>query len=609
MPRLKQRIEAPPVVSDEVRLLALKELRRRNWRSEYERFYWLKDKSGKVRPVGPGGLNLVQEMLFAAIRWWEERNKPIRIIVGKSRKKGVSTAVAMYFSRRVYEDEVDGIVISHDKVSAKKIFDIYRRFYARYGERDYGLPKPKISIAGGRVGLREMRFDHHDGHLQVETANNIYAGTSETPQLIHRSEVSKWSQGEETVISLNQSIGDEPGTADIWESTFNGEEATFLPMWRAAYDNARVTWSRDEHGLLVCHMEVTRPKDWNGYLPIFSGAFDDETARIPFETEAEKTAFLQTLTEYERVAMERHHVNAEFLNWRRHTLKSKCKNSEDVMRQEYPIHEAEAIRVSGSPRFNVDLLDMQPIEEGRVGRLVRSHGWDGHVIFERDPAETITIYRTPRPGHRYIIGADIAEGVEEEVKNTRDATVAHVYDIDEGWEQMAVYHSTDAKPEESIVPIYYLHLYYNEAFCVPESNGQGMVVCLGLQEAGVPAHLLYHRDDWDEAKTHRKRAVGHKTHIGNRHVLIKLISDAINDNEVAFHDRRTVQEHKSFVNRAGRYEAAKGCHDDHVFAHGLARMGARVADMVHRSSSREAVMARAAAVRRWEQSVDPVTGC
>jgi hypothetical protein len=442
----------------------------------------------------------------------------------------------------------------------------------------------------GKVNLREMRFQDHDGHITVATARNIYAATGETPQYIHASEAAKWDRGAETKTALLQAIGDNPETTLIEESTFNGEEDCFLPTWNAANDNSvlKFTENKDAPFGLDVQFEVTNPKEWNHYVPLFISVLDDEDARLEFHSEEEKERFEGTLDEDEIIYRDRHGATLESLYWLRRTLKLKCRNKKDIRKQEYPVTSEEAIRASGRPRFNVDALNRMPVEEGKKGRLEYSDSWDKSIRWVADPQGFLTVFRHPVPGHRYYIGCDPAEGssLEEDVQvnesgddDRLDASVIEVFDLDAGHEEVASYHSIET-PEDLAVPVVMLGLYYNQAFITVESNSSGYTTCIKVAEK-YDNSLLYHRDDWDPQNSRHQRAVGNKTTTSNRNILISYIADALNQNDIILHSKKTVSEHKSFVyNKRGKACASFGRHDDHVSAVWNARAGIYMARRV-----------------------------
>jgi hypothetical protein len=245
-----------------------------------------------------------------------------------------------------------------------------------------------------------------------------------------------------------------------------------------------------------------------------------------------------------------------------------------------------------------------PVEDGVVGGLRYSDGWDAKVVWKYDPQGELTRYREPQPGHSYIIGCDPAEGssLEEEAQDPKDrldASVFIVYDMDNGHEEVATYHAITT-PEDLASPLAMAHFYYNNAFVVPESNSGGRTTCVKLAQL-IDEMYIYHEDDWDPQHTRRQRALGQKTTGSNRLDIISLVADAINEGDILFHDKRTIAEHKYFVyTKSGKPAAARGHHDDHVMATGKARVGISMARQIVKMKSRAQRQASAGVQARYK---------
>ena len=72
---------------------------------------------------------------------------------------------------------------------------------------------------------------------------------------------------------------------------------------------------------------------------------------------------------------------------------SGCSLSDADFAQEYPENDIEAIQTTGRPVFRHEDLIGQPVEVGQAGE------------------QGLVVYREPQPGHTYIIGADVGEGL------------------------------------------------------------------------------------------------------------------------------------------------------------------------------------------------------
>lgn len=510
------------------------------------------------------GLKPPQLKLAALLKYCRDRSLPARIIILKGRKTGVSTYVEADLYTEVIINGISGIVIAHDDFTAREIFSITETFHEHYD-----LPKPETK----RMNAKRIEFEDAPGKIVVETANNVKAGTGLTPQYIHCSEVAKWARGSETAVSLFQAVADVPGTTVILESTAYGYDSLFQPMWEAAEQGCRVEWLPDG----TPKVEVIDSHAWNGYIPFFIAWFDDPDSWLEFAGPQDRERLMNTLTEKEKILIDRFDLKPEQINWYRYILKAKCQNDEQIRNQEYPATPLEAFVFSGRPRFDHDALNEMPVEAGAVGELYREESWAGRIKFRRDPQGFLTVFRQPVPGHRYVIGVDVAEGILVEGNKTLqerlDASVAIVLDLDAMNEQVATL--CGRIPEEYLVdPLLLLGEWYNWAYIVPEKTGYGQHVVIRLTKE-YPADRLWHRMDF--VRGARRKDIGFKTHVGNRNILIGDLALALHDRGVLLHDRRTVDECKKFIYTAprGRVEAAPGAHDDHVFALALALEGAK----------------------------------
>ena len=554
-----------------------------------EHHVWIKKADGKIdlcRPMKPS-----QKKVMNLIWWLRVRDQPVRVIVLKARKTGISTVIESDMFFEVVDREIDGLVIAHDMDTAKYLFQMSQMVYERYNQW-----KPQAK----RQNIKELSFIQHKGRILVTTAGNKMAGTGMTPQYVHGSEGSKWETGRETAISLFQAVADKPGTTMIHESTANGYDDLFYPMWRDAHQNCRVTFNSD---CTVRQVEITNPRHWNYYYPVFISVFDDPDCYKPFGSTVEKEQFAQTLDDYERHLIESGTGTMEYLNYRRYTIKNKCQNDLDIYWQEHPETCDQAFLSSGRPRFNRTAIGQMKLEEGRCGRIVKiERSWDTKLQFQEDAQDFLKIFRTPQEGHRYVIGVDSSEGKSVEGCKRADSSVIMVLDKDENARQVAVFDSKALIPVEALVPyIEVIGRYYNLAYLVVEINGPGTTIPEHLMgpEFRYPEDRFMHIDDWKGGVSNR--SAGWRTTLVNRNNLITDLADYIYQQAIIVHDAETQTQLMNFVwKESGRVEAQKGFHDDHVLALALAVQGCKhyPAFNLHDPSIQRQMLAARAARRR-----------
>ena len=565
---------------------------RADWHRWLTKHFIIKDKSGNVRPMSP--LKQSQLKLLKLYEWCKETDQAIRIIVLKARKTGISTLIEGLLYLETMTRGVDSIVIAHDKPTAEYVFSITNRFY-----NNYSLFKPRKAQAS----VRKMTFKNQEGMIMVETANNIQAGTGLTPHFIHGSECSKWHKGSDTAVSLFQSIGDGPETAVILESTANGFDSLFHPYWENADKYCHISWI-ERDGDIFPEVNISDWDEWNGYLPYFISWFDDPEYKRDFRDDADQSRFSQTLNDAEKNLQERYQVKLEQLNWYRWILKDKCQGDLKIRRQEYPSTPEEAFVSSGRPYLDHDILDLQPLEEGRRGYLIPDEKWGQSLRFISDKTEALTIFRDPQPNHRYAIGIDTAEGILPEGSKDPDRSVACVLDLEDGCRQVAVLagHISE-EPFAEMVTL--LGQYYNMAFMVPEVSGYGTHVCIYLGN-NFPRHLLYHRTDFLTDRPKRSRQIGWRTTITSRPILLGDLKTAISERSIIVHSKDCLQELKRLeYNPRGKVEGSGSSHDDQVFALALALQGVKAfpVNLSNRSGGLKPF-----GERGDKDSIDPVTG-
>ena len=539
-----------------------------------ERHFVIHNKMGQLQLLSP--MRQAQSRALRILQYSREHNEPARLVIGKSRKKGLSTIIAADAFCEYLVRDVNVMIVAHEKELAETILSYMHRFYG-YLDKSYTSDIPPIrkpQFFKGQSAKDEIRFEGYEGKIWIGTARNVYAGTGMTPQYLFATEVSKWDTGAKTAISLLQSVAQKPGTTVVYECTFNGEDTLFYPTWRRAYDYSELRFGPQDE----VQFTVTDSVKWNHYIPYFTGAADDPDIPIEFSTEADKARFETTLTEQEQMWREKFSCSLEFLNGMRVIKNAQCQGKDDIRAQEYCITPEEAVIASGAHRFNIQKINFMQAkyqEEGERGELYYSDRWDKRILFRRDMGGYMLRFRSPQQGHRYVIGCDTAEGKVDKHGEEQDSTVADVYDLDNGMEQAAVIYG-NISSENIIAPLKLLGEYYNRAFIVVENNSSGQHTCVEMGKI-YPRERLYHSGDIVE-DSHRRmsREIGFKTTIGTKGNLVGNLAEAIETDAIIFHCEKTFDEMRHYVKKSGGgTEAAAGYHDDHVMAAALGVVGAQ----------------------------------
>lgn len=500
----------------------------------------------KDAQIVPFDTNEAQDRLLKIIDDWkasepdESKRPTLYIIILKARQLGFSTATeGVFFHDLNFSFNKVAMIVSFDEDSAVTINDMADRFYKYLPQ----MIKPKRRPSRGKGILFENpKFndalpisDTNDPGLQnkflVETAKNLNAGSSYTINYLHISELAKWDKPEETMTSIMQSVPDY-GAIVIVESTAKGMNY-FQELW----DNAE--------------------RRNNNFVPLFVAWFDNPRYRATY------TRF--ELSTYELQIKETYNLDNDQLQWRRNTIKDKLNGDENLFKQEYPCCAEEAFLTTGTPVFNNEIviqrireLEANPI--GKRGNLIYVGEQSKELVFTPDQHGWITIYKHPEKDRPYIVGADVAEGVEG-----GDFDAAPMLD-NITLEQVATFHghlNVDLYAEE----LYKFGTYYNNALLGPEVNFNPGII-INLEKLRYPK--LYMRQDIHTISKDIKMVFGWLTGMANRNVIIGELVEYVREHAHLINDIGVLKEMLTFIkNKQGKPEAMPGKKDDRVLAYAI----------------------------------------
>jgi hypothetical protein len=520
----------------------------------------VRDKRGWEVPLEPGPAQL---RLFDKIRAARAAAKPGRFIYLKARQVWVSTAFEAYlFHELAFHSGQRAKVVAHDEQAAANITGYFRQFLAGY--------KP----FGGLLGLSGV-VKNNDGviafannsDVSINTARTLTTGRSFSLRYLHLSEFPFWQHAKVLMDALMQSVPDDPDTCVLIEGSANGKGGEFYRLWREASD----------------------PKSGSVWTAIFFGWWEHPEYRRALDVPRDE--FIQSLDAEERGLIERYACTLEQLAWRRWCIKANCGGSVESFHQEYPSNPEEAFLSSGRPRFSLVHLGRMPVIDAPFAGQLEWHTTPVGQRIVRVPSENgpLKVWKQPQQGHRYVIGVDLAEGIDRSAVAGRavlggenpDFSVASVLDIDSG-EQVAVLRGRiDPGTFADMVDL--LGRWYNLAYLIPEANGPGLAFLAVLQRVHYPMGRVYHREPTPDERYSTENdtlldKLGWKTTTVTRPQLVSALDGAIRELAIFLHDAVTVDECYSFIYKPnGKTEAQEGDHDDCVIATALAVIGIRSA--------------------------------
>ena len=181
----------------------------------------IKDKSGQIVPfLFNRAQRYVHEMLEAQKRTMGR----VRALVLKGRQQGISTYIGERFYHQVSTRGLSAFVVAHEDKATSNLYEMVKR----YQDHNPLAPSTKATNA------KELVFAVLDCGYKLATAGTKDVGRSNTAQLLHGSEFGFWSNAQQHLAGLGNTIADMEDTEIILESTGNGVGNAFHLMWQEA---------------------------------------------------------------------------------------------------------------------------------------------------------------------------------------------------------------------------------------------------------------------------------------------------------------------------------------------------------------------------------------
>jgi hypothetical protein len=559
----------------EKRLREIKETGVQWVRNYIEEFLWIRDKNTELVPFK---LNKTQNYAMDIIEdVWTNRLLP-RFICLKARQEGISTLIqAIFFTITINQPLITSKTISYEEDSAISLFDMSERFYrhlpAEFQPNTQAYTKKSLVLKD-----RDSPENSLDSRIVIDTAKNLKSGRSETLNFLHVSEMAFFDQGLKLLISLFPSVPKTPKSMIFIESTANGQGNEFHTRWENAHTLREIKDDPFYEELKSSFIKIFIPWYWHiEYSRPITKSFKPYTYNHPtFGDEA--------------LLMKQYSLTKQQIAWRRSIIKTDCLNELETFQQEYPANDVEAFLASGNTIFNKqalkELLDgvLAPKEKGYLIRIQDQHeaemeygGNRPELKWRRDEEGDVLIWEHPQEGEFYMIGGDVAEGIEISQKET-DNSVLHVYKRS-NWKLVATY-CGKIDPDLLGDVAYDMGWYYNLAWLAIEKNNHGLVTLKRLQKLGYP--LIYFKIIIDEKTDKKTKKLGWETNSVTRPLMVEDFKMLVRERVVKIYDKETIKEMLTFIRKPdGKAEHAEGKKDDRVIASAIAYQGHKSMPLSH----------------------------
>jgi hypothetical protein len=390
--------------------------------------------------------NSAQQKAWALVAEKIDRREPIRLIILKARREGISTAIESWLMSMIAEgDYVNALITAHMKRPAGKIWAMSKLFVT-----SSPLLNKMATIGNNTINIGNSM-------LEVATAGSPESERGGDLTAWHASEAAFYTH-HEVMTATMQSLPDSKRifSLGVIESTANGmagDGAQFFTEWTRAVEGD------------------------SGWLPVFLAWHEFPEYKVDGATIEEADAEEQALRE-------RFELTDAQLAWRRLKIARDLQGDIDLFHQEYPSYPEEAFIQSGLPFFRAEhLMPLQRnLREGVKG-LVTPEG-----AFSKQPQGYLEVFRFPEHGHTYVIGADSSMGIDddENAKKSHSRSAAEIIDM-ETMEQVAEYDAV-TPPHLMARHLAGMGRLYNNALIAPEvqssGGGGGREIIVYLRDAG-----------------------------------------------------------------------------------------------------------------------------
>lgn len=205
------------------------------------------------------------------------------------------------------------------------------------------------------------------------------------------------------------------------------------------------------------------------------------------------------------------------------------------MAQEYPDDPDEAFLRSGRPMFRLDKLKAIDCIDPVRGYLL---DLGDRVEFREEKGGNLAVYQMPTENGIYVLGADVAEGLEY-----GDYTSVHVLDARN--KRIVAHWHGHIDPDllgSDLLPT--ICKWYNTALCGVESNNHGGSTLLALQRVKY-RNVFVERTEGKRTRTPTDK-MGFRTTKSSKPRIIDELGKMIRDESLEIPDAKTVQELKTF---------------------------------------------------------------
>lgn len=500
------------------------------WRLEHLYFLMTKDGRKDLFKLNKAQKHFFENYLAAGYK---------KIAILKARQLGFTTLISLYFLDQViFRPNSEALQIAHTLKDANEIFN--RKII--YAIKNF-TPALRSILDMSQAKASRQQFSYPDGSVSaIGVSNSARSGTFSVG--VHISELGKLAKlyqgrAEEIVTGTLPAIP--VGGQAIIESTAEGASGLFYELFMGGWK------IRDQvtPALSKAHFKSVF-YNWTWDTEEILAAAADGIITVD-EMEECEINWKEYQEENQLSDLEMNFYYLKYIN---------ANKDIDKLHQEFPTHPMEAFLSSGSPYFNsrkaAQFLDQCDKNYQRYSFI--------NDEFIKDEHGDLYIYDDVRPGRNYVIGGDVAEGLE-----SGDYSVAVVLGYDK---QIKALYRGHIEPDEYAKLVYKLGTRYNTAMLAVEFNKDGNWVNTELRHRNYPS--MYMRTVVDDVTKEVTRSYGWLTSKKTRDFMLGEAKKHFNST-VMINCKPLLEEILTFVrDKRGKPQASIGNHDDIVMSWAIA---------------------------------------
>lgn len=536
---------------------------RRDFRKFAKEILKIQTKEGMIVPFR---LNRVQERLWQILEEELRQGKPVRWIILKARQMGCSTFIAalMYWIVSLRSNQ-NAIVAAHDDDSAKNLYEKSQLFY-RMSPAQF---QPTLKINN----RKRMFFSNPDptaepgleSQILVEPSENTDMGRSWTIRFFHGSEVPRWKELKDVLVSISNAMPKLPGTFQFLEGTAQGHNY-FKTLWDEAdkrgYRQVFISWcafdeytlesSRGDECPFEARLGLSKEEFENDLYDFDHDVYGDETLERRYVIEELKEWY----PDLDEEGLQEESLRR--LAWRRECIDKDCDRDLLKFRQEYPTIPDHAFETTGANLFpSIKLSDLRRRAKQMFPKGPSHWRWDNaKQNFYKAERGELRLYENILEEGKYIIGADPSMGVHggdpcaAVILRLPDAVVSGVY-------------SAVVPPGQFAATLNSLGIRYNAALIASEANDEGGYTVNDHLRNRYHYPALYRRKITDHIIKRTTLKPGWKTTAITKDSMINDLHYAIVNDEIEIYDDEIYEQLLAFQ----KFEnGSTGCpdpmHDD-----------------------------------------------